>query len=300
METLYFLEAIRNPYLTYFFRFCTFFGEEIFLIAAICIIYWSIDKKLAYKIGLVYFISGILVQGLKITVRADRPWIADKSFKAVDEAMTTATGYSFPSGHTQGAAAMYGSLFLYIKKTLPKILCLTAVTGVAVSRLYLGVHTLSDVICALFISFIILLVFYFIPGKNENNNFYNTLLSVVLSVLSVLLASYALILLNSGIIEYKYVSDCAKAAGAGMGFGAGWFLEHKYINFKTKTNRIITQFVKCILGLAVAFIIKEGLKILLHENIISDMLRYFLSVVWVLAAYPALFKKVLFSRKDVG
>ena len=52
-------------------------------------------KKLAYTIGLTYFFSGLLVQGLKITFRIPRPWVLDPDFQAVPSAVPGATGLLF-------------------------------------------------------------------------------------------------------------------------------------------------------------------------------------------------------------
>lgn len=95
MEFLYFLESIRNGVLNIFFIICTSFGEELVLISLFAIIYWCINKKLAYRIAFSYFMSGIVVQGLKIHFRIERPWVIDPDFKPVEAVMDTATGYSF-------------------------------------------------------------------------------------------------------------------------------------------------------------------------------------------------------------
>ena len=62
MSFLYFLEGIRNPILNALFQFFTFFGEELFVIAAICLLYWCVDKSLAYKVAFSYFAAGLMVQ----------------------------------------------------------------------------------------------------------------------------------------------------------------------------------------------------------------------------------------------
>lgn len=115
MEFLYFLESIRNGVLNIFFIICTSFGEELVLISLFAIIYWCINKKLAYRIAFSYFMSGIVVQGLKIHFRIERPWVIDPDFKPVEAVMDTATGYSFPSGHTQSSASLYSSIAFHFK-----------------------------------------------------------------------------------------------------------------------------------------------------------------------------------------
>ena len=112
MELLHYFASVRTPFLTALFQCFTLFGEELVVIIVLCLLYWCFDKDLAYKVSFGFFLSGLLVQGAKVTFRIDRPWIADPQFEAVERAMETATGYSFPSGHTQGAFALYGTLGL--------------------------------------------------------------------------------------------------------------------------------------------------------------------------------------------
>ena len=84
---------------------------------------------------------------LKVTACAYRPWIRDARIIPYGNSMTTATGYSFPSGHTMNAATVYGGAT--VRKDMPKTLriVLGAVVALtAFSRIYLGVHTPQDIL----------------------------------------------------------------------------------------------------------------------------------------------------------
>ena len=112
MTFLWLLEGIRTPFLDKLMQFITYFGQEIIIIAVICALYWCADKRFAYLLGFTYFTAGLCVQSLKITFRIPRPWILDPDFHAVESAIPGATGYSFPSGHTQGATCLFFPLAL--------------------------------------------------------------------------------------------------------------------------------------------------------------------------------------------
>ena len=90
--------------------------------------------------------------GLKITFRIPRPWVLDPQFQAVPSAIPAATGYSFPSGHTQSGTALYGSLALSTKKKWQSIVAVLIFLLIAFSRMYLGCHTPKDVLTAMLIS----------------------------------------------------------------------------------------------------------------------------------------------------
>ena len=103
MQLLYWLESIRNPVLDTLMLLFTEFGNELLFIAAGLIMFWCIDKKQGYFVLLTGFFGVYINQFLKITCRVPRPWVQDPSFTIVEAAREAATGYSFPSGHTQTA-----------------------------------------------------------------------------------------------------------------------------------------------------------------------------------------------------
>ena len=98
-------------------------------------------------------------QFLKITCRVPRPWVRDKNFTIVESARQEASGYSFPSGHTQNIAGTFGAIGATSKRRWFSIVCIVIIVLVAFSRMYLGVHTPLDVLTSVAIS--LLLVFAF-------------------------------------------------------------------------------------------------------------------------------------------
>ena len=129
MEFLNFLAQYRTPAADAIFQAITLLAQETFVVVVICWLFWCSQKKLAYCLGFSYFTSGLLVQGLKITFRVPRPWILDPSFQPVASAVPGATGYSFPSGHTQSITALLGTLGFYFKKEPLQILVLLFVSS---------------------------------------------------------------------------------------------------------------------------------------------------------------------------
>ena len=52
---------------------------------------------------------------LKLSFHIPRPWIKDPQFTIVETARSAATGFSFPSGHTNTAVTYMGGLALWHK-----------------------------------------------------------------------------------------------------------------------------------------------------------------------------------------
>lgn len=286
------LSEIRSPFLDTLIQLITRLGEEVVILGVICFFYWCLNKNTAYKLGFIFFTSGMIVQGLKITCKIDRPFVIDKTLKPVGSAIETATGYSFPSGHTQSATSLYGYFALAVKNKWLKALFVIAFLLVGFSRLYLGVHTYYDVGVSLILTLAIVFFAHLffdriISGKSD------LFLSIALAAVSIFLCVYAFILAKVGYADPKQINDCFKSGGAGVAFAIGFFIERKYINFDVSAKKPYIQAIKFIIGVAGALILKSGLKLIAPENIIVDFVRYFLTILWVIALFPYLFTKVL-------
>ena len=157
-----FIEKLRNDKLTTFMKLATKLSNpEVMIVIAIISILFCIklikNKKLS--LGIILNLAGITVinQILKFIFRRERP----TGYRLIEM-----SGYSFPSGHAMASLAFYG-LLIYITKRLVKnkylkILLITLniaiIILIGVSRIYLGVHYLSDVLTGYSISIIYLLI----------------------------------------------------------------------------------------------------------------------------------------------
>lgn len=296
MTFLWFLEGIRTPFFDQLMQFITYFGQELIVIAVICTFYWCADKRFAYLLGFTYFTAGLGVQALKITFRIPRPWILDPAFTAVESALEGATGYSFPSGHTQSATCLFFPLSFYTSRLWAKFLCVLAFLMIGFSRMYLGCHTPKDVLVSMGLSLLVASVIRKFQTLLLDDARYLKLIAAFLTLLSLAAAVYSLLLLSSGTIEAKYAADCCKASGAGLGFAIGWYIERTKLNFDTRTGGILTQVLKLTAGLTAALLIKEGFSLIFGSSILAKMSEYFILVLWVIVIYPCLFQKIL-TRK---
>lgn len=288
MEFLNFLAQYRTPAADIFFQFVTYFAQELIVVAVICWFFWCSNKRLAYSLGFAYFTSGILVQGLKISFRVPRPWGLDSGFHPVESAVPDATGYSFPSGHTQSATALGGTFLFHMKKTAHKFLCFLFIVLIGFSRMYLGCHTPADVLVSFFVSIVCTFMCYHFFYIKDTAEKHKLAISVSIAVLCLLLCAYALYLNHAGIIEEAYAADCIKASGAGIAFAAGYYIERTYIRFSPPSS-FKKKLLRLSFGLLVCLLILEGLKLLLGTSLAVSFLRYFAVVFWVLVIYPLIF-----------
>ena len=133
--------------LTKFFKIVTFFGgaEAIIIITALIFIVVK-EKKYAICISINLAIIIIVNFILKVVIARPRP---------DDYNLIVETGYSFPSGHSMVSLGYYGLLIYFIYKNFNKnkylknIMCIfltMLIMLIGLSRIYLRVHYLSDVL----------------------------------------------------------------------------------------------------------------------------------------------------------
>ena len=138
MELLYILEGLRTPLGDIFFSLVTLLGEETLFIVAGLLVFWCIDKWEGYYLLSVGLTGTVINQFLKLWFRVPRPWVKES-------ARAEATGYSFPSGHTQSSVGVFGSAARWHRQKAVRTVCVLLCVLVPLSRMYLGVHTPADV-----------------------------------------------------------------------------------------------------------------------------------------------------------
>ena len=116
MEFLRFLEGLRTPFMDTVMSLITQLGDELFFMVIAITMFWCIDKRRGYYLLSVGFVGTVLNQFLKLVFRIPRPWVLDPEFTIVESAREAATGYSFPSGHTQNAVGTFGGVARSSKK----------------------------------------------------------------------------------------------------------------------------------------------------------------------------------------
>ena len=122
MNFLYFLEDLRTPVLNEIMLLITSLGEETAFLVVAMILFWCVDKRQGYYLLSVGFIGTLANQFMKLFFRIPRPWVIDENFTILEQAREAASGYSFPSGHTQSAVGTFGLIAYTAKRRWVSIL----------------------------------------------------------------------------------------------------------------------------------------------------------------------------------
>ncbi len=298
MEFLYFLEDLRNPVLDFLMQLFTHLGEETVFMAVAMFFLWCVDKFKGYYLLTVGFLGTQINQLLKVSFRIPRPWVKDPSFTVVESAIPEASGYSFPSGHTQSAVGTFGGIARWTKRRWLRILCIFLCFIVPLTRMYLGVHTPMDVGVSVLIALTLIFGLYPLLHKaTEHPKGMQVLLGALLlwSIGQVLFMElFPFPADASGAELFSGLKNAYKMLGAVGGFVVVYELDQRYIRYETAGCWWV-QLLKWIPGLLLSVGIKELLYLALDflpGELLHRMIAYFVLVLFAGAVWPLSFKYI--------
>jgi undecaprenyl-diphosphatase len=285
-----FIQSFRSDFLDAFFLFITQFGDEtVFLIVA-AFLYWTFDKKFAYRFIMFFLYGAVLNGSLKFLTDTPRPY--DEYPEQIQLIGEGSLGTSLPSGHAQNSTTM--ALVLAEKHRQFGKWFTTFLTAMVVlvmlSRLYLGEHYLSDVIFGSAIAYSFYQLIRYIQTKPFASTYVQYLPLILLLPIAILTNDKNVFLASASL----------------FGFSIGYPLERRYIGFKETTSWYVALF-KLVFGLGIALAIRVGLKEVFELGLYSiafeinptlgdqmlDFLRYFLIAIWMTLGAPFFFKKLI-------
>lgn len=295
MDFLYLLEKIRIPVLNEFMLAITTLGEETAFLVIAMILFWCVDKRRGYYVLCVGLFGSLISQFMKITCRVPRPWVKDQNFTILEQAREAASGYSFPSGHTQSAVGTLGAIAATEKRKWFAWLCITLAVLVGFSRMYVGVHTPADVLVGALISVILIFALYPLMVKTDKY------IPYVLVALCTLSAVYLIFMKRTHFpfhIEKDNLESAMKNAYTLIGTSAGLVLAYlvdKKRDFPVGA-KLWVQVLKVVVGLLLVLAVKEGLRkpleLLFNGSLVARAVRYFLVVVVAGILWPQSFFKL--------
>lgn len=300
MEILRILEGLRTGIGNFFFSTVTHVGEEVFFLAIAILFYWCVSKRQGYYILMTGVVGSVINQWLKIIFRIPRPWILDPTFTPVGDAVAEATGYSFPSGHTQNVAGTFGCIGRYNRQRWVKISCVVLILLVSFSRMYLGVHTPMDVLTSLMIATGLVFAFHFVFRTEESVNKYMLWVTVGAVIFSIGFIIYVSLLSEADFTTAADLANLASAkknaatlSGCLVGLALVYPLDRFVIKFDTK-GRWYAQVIKFAVGVGIVLAIKSGLSkplvVLFGNEYVARAVRYFLIVAFAGGIWPLTFK----------
>lgn len=294
-------------FVKYIFLALTYLGNEYFFIGLIGTCYWAVNKKVAKEVGIAAFYAMWFNGLFKSFFNRLRPYqqspesiiCGDDSILAEDASgehflvdgpngkYLQSSSSSFPSGHSQGASATFNSFAISLKKKWVWILATVLCVLVMVSRMVLGVHYLTDVLFGYASGLLIVELVYMIRKRLKNEYIFHF----------IVLGCFLIITCLSPIWNEK-PKDLFTMFGVTSGTILGLIFEEKKVNF-SHTKCIWKNIIRVLLGVAIVFALKEGLKPLFsliygdstYFSYVFDCIRYFIMTFVGIGVYPILIKK---------
>lgn len=296
MAFLRLLESLRTPTLTAFFSAITYMGDELVFMVLAITVFWCVSKRQGYYIFAVGLGGTVVNQWLKLAFRVPRPWVLDPGFTIVESARAGASGYSFPSGHTQNIVGTMGCLALSNKNRLLRALCAVFAVLVPFSRMYLGVHTPLDVGVGAACAVVLALALY--PFFRDDDSFAQTVAAVLGALLALSLA-YALWVSLTAFpadVDADNLASGVKNGWTLLGCALGLLVSHWYDGAKLHYDvraPLFGQVCKVALGLALLLALRAGLKLALGAAFgaaaWTNAVRYFIMVAFGGCLWPMTF-----------
>ena len=308
IDFLLFLQNIRigqPEFIDKFFLSITIFGE-FWLPTLICaIVYWCIDFRAGLYLFTLEGLNSVITHFLKMLACVYRPWVLSDKINPSKLAVPFAKGYSFPSGHSAMSSSVLGGVaYILRRKPVICILLICLILLIGFSRLWLGVHTLQDVVCGLFIGLVLIfIVDRIINFAEEKPNRY-LYLALLLNITVILILIH---ICNFNTYRMDYISgellvNPAKSIyativiyGYLLGLLNGAFICRRFFPFNPKNTSVKNRVT---IGIVGSIFIVGGLKNIVGYIIMNEFavkivfVAMFITGLFITLVYPIIFKSI--------
>lgn len=276
-------ENNHTPFWDDFFNAVTEVGDVTVIVLLLTLIMWNIDKHRALRIAFALVLSFIINTVLKNLFAIKRPFYRKEFTKGIPDPVD---GYAFPSGHSQNAGTTWVSMMLEFDKWWIIIFSVLFMVLIPMSRVYLRVHWILDVIAGVIIGGLVAVVYYKYLSEKVFK-FFTHPLSLSLATPVTFVAST--LLMNENV---------AKGSGVAAGFLFGYWVDEKWINYEPKGQALNVMIMRQVLGLIIVIGLLEGLKIIFPDHYLYDYSRYYLVGFFVTSGCPFIFNRIWKKQLD--
>jgi membrane-associated phospholipid phosphatase len=322
MENLYQLEIVwilivqaLGDWLAGPFKMVTMLGNEEFYLLLMPILYWAVHPVFGFRMAIMLLLSNGVNSVLKLVFHSPRPYWLDGQVRA----MIGETSFGAPSGHAQNAASLWGLMAVFLGGTWTRVGLVVVIFLIGFSRVYLGVHFISDIVLGWIAGGLLLLAYLKVeqritPWLSAQPLKQMVLLAIGSSAVLALMILLAAASLGSWTVPLAWEENALTAfpdeaihpltlSGAftvsgtwlGLMVGVAW-LYHRKGWFNT-SGPAVQRVLRCLVGLVGVVILWYGLGAIFPrgEEVLSYALRYLryaLIGLWVSALAPLLFERL--------
>lgn len=275
IEIIKAIQSIGSEFLDLFFKIVTYISDPMVTVMIIMFVYWVIDKNMGTFLGYSTLTSMNINAIAKVVFKVARP-SASSGINVFNN--VGAEGYSFPSGHSQCAATVFGSIAVWTKKAFMWVIAVVLTVLVAISRIYLGAHFPSDVAVGVVLGLVVAYVTCVLYRNTKRK--------------LILFGATALLLLPL-LIYTGFADGSLSFYCLFWGFIIGVAFEERFVKFGTNVG-ILKKILRFLVGGLLTFVINYAFKHFVPASQITDIIRYTFIGFFATGLYPYLFKRMKF------
>lgn len=328
MENLYELELwlisllqTLGGWLTGPMRAVTMLGNEEFNLLAMPALYWCVNAGLGLRMAIILLFSTVSTAALKFAFHSPRPyWLGARV-----QGLSSETTFGLPSTHAANAMAVWGVPFTFFKSGAVRVVLAVVIFLIGFSRIYLGVHFISDVLAGWLVGGLLLFAYLRLEApilvRLRKLSLINlVLLALVSSLLLIVFCMTAQAFASEWQVPAVWVQNALAAspepidpfnietaftaAGTWFGMLAGiaWLYHRQGRMFDT-SGTVTQRVLRFVIGLVGVFILWYLLGKVFPRDLdwISFSLRfvrYTLVGLWVSALAPLLFQRMGLANRS--
>ncbi len=281
LDFIYTIQLAQGPLLDAIFKAITFMGDEEFFLILLPLLFWCVDFAVGVRVAFAFLLSTYANNVLKGLFAHPRPFELDPTVQLYD-----AGGYGMPSGHSQSAVVVWGTIAAGFHKTWLWVVAILLMVLIGFSRIYLGVHFPTDVLCGWVVGAVFLAAYLALDPRIET-----WLKQASLAVQLALAVAVPLALL----LLYP-LGDVPKVTGVLMGTGVGLALTRRVAPFSAD-GPLWQRAARFLVGAVVLLGLYFGLKLVFPGEgeplyFAMRLMRYALVGLWVGFGAPWLFLRL--------
>ncbi len=290
MQLILQLRSIASPLLDNLMFYITQLGSTKFYLIAVPVIYWCINRKSGYYIGMSVLSGGVATDIAKGMVNALRPFQVEASMHVSEAFLDSAIGSGMPSGHAFNSMAFWTAASFRFRRAWFWVLSAALILLIGFTRIYGGVH------------FPLQVLWGWLGGAL-------TSITVVMALtlaerhLKGGLATFAFLVSGASLLAYALVPSLSKGGedyigliGIIGGMSLGYRIHVRSIRTEAD-GPFISQLMKLVLGFAAFLALKEGADVATYSYPGLLLPLYFLLGLWPTAGATALFKALKLERR---